>query len=155
MDNRFSLRAMKPEDAPVLKALHQVLFARSWSDDDFVQACVREDQLAVVLCYGHHCVGYGVAQHMVDEWHLLTLAVEKTHQGLGGGGALLQWINERIQKQDQETSLLLEVRQDNQIAIALYQQMGFQVIGCRKGYYADQGLRVDALVMRQRIEGEN
>jgi [ribosomal protein S18]-alanine N-acetyltransferase len=44
--------------------------------------------------------------------------------------------------------MLLEVRDDNDTALALYEQFGFRVIDTRKNYYG-QGL--DALVMEQEV----
>ena len=41
--------------------------------------------------------------------------------------------------------ILLEVKETNQPAIALYQSFGFKPIGVRKGYYRDTG--EDAIVL--------
>jgi ribosomal protein S18 acetylase RimI-like enzyme len=46
-------------------------------------------------------------------------------------------------------SVFLEVRADNDAAIALYDSEGFQTIDRRVGYYQPDG--VDALVMRKEL----
>jgi ribosomal-protein-alanine N-acetyltransferase len=46
----------------------------------------------------------------------------------------------------------LEVRPTNTRALALYDSLGFQVIGRRNGYYFDTG--EDALVMEARLGGD-
>ena len=46
----------------------------------------------------------------------------------------------------------LEVRPSNTRALALYESLGFQVIGRRNGYYFDTG--EDALVMEARLGGD-
>jgi ribosomal-protein-alanine N-acetyltransferase len=56
-------------------------------------------------------------------------------------------------RQNDATSLLLEVRPSNVRARRLYEGTGFEVIGVRRGYYPDHGgRREDALVMRRLIE---
>ena len=47
------------------------------------------------------------------------------------------------------TRILLEVRDDNQLAIQLYERFGFSVIDTRKNYY---GPGLDALVMQHEVE---
>ena len=42
----------------------------------------------------------------------------------------------------------LEVRRSNRGAMALYQQLGFECVGTRRGYYQAQDGREDALVYR-------
>ena len=49
------------------------------------------------------------------------------------------------------TLVLLEVRPTNAEARALYESLGFRVIGRRKGYYFDTG--EDALVMEAALVG--
>ena len=48
--------------------------------------------------------------------------------------------------------VFLEVRPTNAEALRLYESLGFQVIGRRKGYYFDTG--EDALVMEARLAGD-
>jgi ribosomal-protein-alanine N-acetyltransferase len=50
------------------------------------------------------------------------------------------------------TLAFLEVRPSNTRALALYESLGFQVIGRRNGYYFDTG--EDALVMEARLGGD-
>ena len=45
----------------------------------------------------------------------------------------------------------LEVRPSNAIAMILYQSLGFEQIGTRRGYYQALGGREDAAVLRLRL----
>ena len=45
--------------------------------------------------------------------------------------------------------LLLEVRVSNMPAIALYNKLGFEQVGCRPKYYSNP--REDALVLRKEL----
>lgn len=82
------------------------------------------------------------------EAEVQTIAVSKRAQGGGLGRRLL---NELIDgaRRAAASSVLLEVRADNDRAAALYRSVGFERIGVRRGYYASVG--VDALVMRLRL----
>jgi ribosomal-protein-alanine N-acetyltransferase len=44
--------------------------------------------------------------------------------------------------------MVLEVAQDNGVAIALYRRAGFQVVGRRPNYYRRGGISIDADIMR-------
>jgi ribosomal-protein-alanine N-acetyltransferase len=48
-------------------------------------------------------------------------------------------------------TMFLEVRPSNTVAIALYQDMGFNEIGVRKGYYESENGREDAIMLAMQI----
>lgn len=77
-----------------------------------------------------------------------TIGVRLSNQGQGLGRALMQLLFQRALALGSE-QLLLEVRADNQSAIALYRSMNFEQIDLRRRYYQPSG--VDALVMRAKI----
>lgn len=92
--------------------------------------------------------GYFVLMRVVDEAHLLTIAVRRGAQGRGIGRQLLDKVikSARTMKTD---SLLLEVRPSNERALEIYSHYGFGEIGRRKDYYqASLATREDAIVMR-------
>jgi [ribosomal protein S18]-alanine N-acetyltransferase len=81
---------------------------------------------------------------MVDEAHIINIAVRSSLQGKGIGELLL------ISSIDTATRLkaqvlTLEVRASNEIAQNLYSKYGFSKVGLRKGYYTDN--KEDALIM--------
>ena len=81
---------------------------------------------------------------MVDEVHIINLAVREAHRGQGIGETLL------ISAIDMATTLkaalvTLEVRASNQTAQNLYSKYGFQQMGIRKAYYTDN--KEDAYIM--------
>lgn len=89
-------------------------------------------------------VGYYGIWHMVDEVHVITIAVEQTLRRQGLGEYLLLSIIERALAL-KAGLVTLEVRISNGPAQALYIKYGFNQTGMRKGYYADNG--EDALIM--------
>lgn len=92
-------------------------------------------------------VGFAMLSTILDEAHLLNIAIDPHFQGLGYGRALLQAVMERLEEEGFYT-LLLEVREGNRAAISLYDSEGFNQIGRRARYYPlPDGGREDALVM--------
>jgi [ribosomal protein S18]-alanine N-acetyltransferase len=93
-------------------------------------------------------IAYAVVMPVVDELHLLNVAVHAAQQGQGYGRWMLDQLCDYAHDQG-HTSLLLEVRVSNSAAIKLYSRYGFAEIGRRKSYYpAANGTREDAVVMR-------
>ncbi|MBS1170557.1 MAG: rimI [Burkholderiaceae bacterium] len=93
-------------------------------------------------------IGYFVLMQVVDEVHLLTIAVHPELHGRGYGRILMNYLIS-LARGMQMQSMLLEVRPSNLRAVELYRCYGFEQIGRRKNYYAaPDNTREDALVMR-------
>lgn len=74
----------------------------------------------------------------------MTIGVAKEHQRHGIAAALLSSLVDRARTQGARR-MLLEVRVDNEPALALYQRFGFKRMGLRKRYY--QPGNIDAYTM--------
>ncbi|RZM77356.1 ribosomal-protein-alanine N-acetyltransferase [Leptolyngbya iicbica LK] len=81
-------------------------------------------------------IGIGCLWAILDEAHITLLGIEPQYQRLGLGRWLLIHLL-RAAGDRGLTHATLEVRQSNQVALALYQSLGFQVAGERRRYYAD------------------
>jgi len=81
---------------------------------------------------------------MVDEAHIVTIAVRRSYRHQGLGEWLLVNIIE-LSMQLRAKYVTLEVRQSNRTAQALYEKYGFTTAGTRRKYYSDNG--EDALIM--------
>jgi [ribosomal protein S18]-alanine N-acetyltransferase len=138
------IEPMVAADAQCCAELERQLFAGDdpWHPETFLQA----------LAEGHHylaaredgsLIGYAGLARMGSEAEVHTLAVDPAHQGRGIGRALLQ----ALLKHAEGATVFLEVRTDNEPAIALYRSEGFAVIGTRRGYYRPSG--ADAFTMRR------
>jgi ribosomal-protein-alanine N-acetyltransferase len=76
------------------------------------------------------------------------VAVRPTERRRGAGRRLLTAVIDRVCEAGAQT-LFLEVGADNPPARALYEAMGFRVIGTRPAYYRrGEGPPADALIMR-------
>lgn len=73
---------------------------------------------------------------LVDEAHVVTIAVRDSHRGRGIGELLLIAAIETALREQQET-VTLECRVSNAVALRLYEKYGFQQAGLRPRYYSD------------------
>lgn len=84
---------------------------------------------------------------MVDEAHIVTIAVRNSRKNLGLGEWLLINII-GLAEQLRAKYVTLEVRVSNKTAQALYEKYGFTRAGVRRKYYSDNG--EDAVIMTTR-----
>jgi ribosomal-protein-alanine N-acetyltransferase len=81
---------------------------------------------------------------MVDQAHVVTIAVREAFRQQGAGGLLLLAGMEVAFAENME-SVTLEYRRDNEPARALYEKFGFLSVGVRPRYYTDTN--EDAVIM--------
>ena len=86
-------------------------------------------------------IGFVCFFHVRDEIEIIKICIIKSHQRKNYGSILINEIKKlKIKK------IFLEVSIENVNAINFYLKNGFQKIGVRKGYYAnDKSSRLDAL----------
>ena len=86
-------------------------------------------------------LGYISFYHVIDEIEIIRIGIIKSFQRSSYGSLLI----DEIKKLDVK-KIFLEVSVQNKEAINFYLKNGFQKIGIRKGYYAnDKSSRIDAL----------
>ncbi len=91
-----------------------------------------------------YLVGYIGIWLMVDEAHIVAVAVRESYRGRGLGELLLAEAID-LALENQMESMTLEVRKSNLLAQALYEKYRFLKVGVRKRYYSDN--HEDALIM--------
>jgi [ribosomal protein S18]-alanine N-acetyltransferase len=93
---------------------------------------------------GEQILGFVGLWFMVDEAHIVTIAVAESERRRGLGEMLLIAAIELAQRRNQEV-VTLECRVSNVPAQTLYEKYGFRRVGLRKRYYTDND--EDALIM--------
>jgi ribosomal-protein-alanine N-acetyltransferase len=93
---------------------------------------------------GGFIAGYIGMWFMSDEAHIVAIGVRSVFQRMGLGELLMQGGVELAMARRMR-SMTLEARVSNTPAHALYEKYGFQKVGARKAYYADN--REDAVIM--------
>ncbi|HHW86646.1 MAG TPA: ribosomal protein S18-alanine N-acetyltransferase [Chloroflexi bacterium] len=146
------IQPMSLQDIPVIEELEAACFPEPWSGDIYrhelahnrlsaywVARPVTPDAQTAppILAYG----GYWA---MGPEVHIVTVATHPGYRRQGLGRVLMAWMIEHA-RAGGALEVTLEVRASNHAAQSLYAQMGFVVVGRRKGYYRDNG--EDAILM--------
>ncbi|MDQ1684419.1 MAG: [ribosomal protein S18]-alanine N-acetyltransferase [Frankiaceae bacterium] len=143
------LRPMGWSDIDVVMRLETELFTNeSWTESMFWSELGQpETRHYVVAIDGDEVIGYaGLCAYAPHEAYVQTIGVTTSRQGEGIGTRLLLDLIAEAERRGCPR-LDLEVRADNDSAIALYQRYGFSQIGVRRGYYQPSG--TDAVVMRR------
>ena len=152
MGGRFSFRPVRALDLDLASSVHRESFVplgeRSWTRQDLGELLASPGVSGQFVQIDGQDVGFALYRVVADEAELLTIAVNGDRRRLGAGRALLGTII-ALARAEGARILFLEVGVDNQSALALYAQMGFQLIGRRASYYERRGSpRAAALVMR-------
>ena len=138
-------RLMVEDDLDTVIAIEEAVYPFPWTRGIF-HDCLNVGYLCWVLELNGKIVAYSVMSVAVGEAHLLTIVVPQSEQGKGYGKKMLNEIIQHAVDANAST-LYLEVRTSNKIAIQLYHERGFNELGIRNNYYpAEQG-REDALIM--------
>lgn len=153
----FELFKLEDRDVEAMLAIEEKAYVFPWTRGNFLDSVASGHDLVGLRVRsksddeGSHLVAYLIAMQVLDEIHLLNLAVENSHQGKGLGKHLLNHLID-LAYQRSCSSILLEVRVSNRRAIDVYQVEGFVEIGRRKNYYpAHDQSREEAIVMRRMV----
>ncbi len=171
MTMTFVLRYMRLEDIPQIVSIDRASFPTPWSASTYkFEITNRETSHMVVLeaCEPNtpsgngvlglirrlrgtpsadQVVGYGGCWLIAGEAHISTIAVSPEYRGRGLGELLLAGMLQCAMNLEGEYSIL-EVREGNATAQALYRKYEYRVVGRRRGYYRDNN--EDALLMEAR-----
>jgi N6-L-threonylcarbamoyladenine synthase len=137
------LRDMKAEDLDAVVALERECFAQPWTRAMLAEELREGQGWRLVAAASGEVVGFALGRKYADEWHLMDIAVAPRARKQGVGTGLLRVFVADADKAGKP--VLLEVREHNQAAIALYEGHGFSALAVRRGYYPDTG--ENALVM--------
>ena len=138
------IRTLEAGDLTAIEAIEQRAYPTPWSRSMFASELAKPTSICLGAFEGDELVGYVINSRYVDAWHIMNVAVAPDRQRRGIATALLDRLFE-LTKDDERRGFTLEVRVSNEGAIHLYEQLGFDARGIRRGYYTDN--REDALIM--------
>lgn len=128
----MNIRPATPDDCAALAALDAQSNPAAWSQTQFSSALAQSCNRIFLAEHAGSIQGFIVWQILPDESELHLIATAPEHRRQGTASALLAHWFAAVAPQ---TRLLLEVRQSNTAAQALYTKHGFSVAGIRKNYY--------------------
>ena len=145
----LTVRPMREADLPEVVGIERSSYQFPWTEGIF-HDCLRVAYLCRVAMQDQRITGYAVMSMGAGEAHILNLCVREEHRRAGVGRALIHYLLEQAEDAGM-VEAFLEVRPTNAIAKFLYQSLGFEQIGTRRGYYQAAGGREDAAVLRLRL----
>jgi [ribosomal protein S18]-alanine N-acetyltransferase len=140
----LEIRSLETADLEAVEAIEQRAYPTPWSRSMFASELAKPTSICLGAFDGDELVGYVINSRYVDAWHVMNVAVEPDHQRRGVASRLLERLFE-LTRDDERRGYTLEVRVSNEGAIELYERLGFEPRGIRRGYYTDN--REDALIM--------
>jgi ribosomal-protein-alanine N-acetyltransferase len=142
----IELRRLITRDLEAIERIERSSYPTPWSRSMFASELAKPSSISLGAFESETAklVGYLVISRYVDAWHVMNVAVEPDRRREGIANALFERLFE-LTAGDPSRGYTLEVRISNEAAIKLYEQLGFQSRGVRRGYYTDN--REDALIM--------
>jgi ribosomal-protein-alanine N-acetyltransferase len=140
----IEIRRLSIGDLNDIEEIEQRAYKTPWSRSMFASELAKGTSICLGAFEGDRLVGYVVNSRYVDAWHVMNVAVDPDYQRRGIATRLLERLFE-LTGGDDERGYTLEVRVSNRSAIELYERLGFERHGLRRGYYTDN--REDALIM--------
>ncbi len=142
---KIELRRLEVGDLDLVETIERESYGTPWSRSMFDAELRKPSSLALgAFTENDVLVGYAFVSRYVDAWHVMNVAVADAYRRRGIASALLGRLFE-VTESDSRRGYTLEVRVSNAGAIRLYEQLGFEPRGIRRGYYTDN--REDALIM--------
>ena len=151
VDDGILFRPMEKEDLDRVLEIENTSFSDPWPREAFLEELKNPFAFQFVMVRNGRLAGYSMSWVVLDEGHLMNIAVAPDFRGLGLGRLLLKFTLEQIAARGARV-VFLEVRITNQPALNLYRSAGFQALMTRKGYYSDG---TDAVVMKKEVSHED
>lgn len=128
------IREMQEQDIPSVCLIERMSFSTPWSEYSFLAEIHKPNSIAKAAVLDNIIIGYICIEQVLDEAHILNLAVHPEYRNMGIATMLVSHIMEELRIKECRF-IYLEVRASNHIAQMLYKSFGFSVTGTRKKYY--------------------
>lgn len=146
--DEVTVRLAYKEDIRGMYAIEKSSFATPWSIDAFAENFFNNCSIYVLAEYEGRIIGFGGMQVILDEAHVMNVAVHGSKRRLGAATKMMELMFITAEKRGAK-EMFLEVRSSNEPAKALYEKLGFKKLGVRKKYYSDNG--EDAVIMKKKL----
>lgn len=144
----IEIKTMTEDHVPQIAEIEKLCFSDPWSEKSVASELSNRLSLWLVALDGDTVAGYVGSQSVLDEADMMNVAVHPDYRRQGIGRDLVLTLTEALQKKGIR-GLMLEVRQSNAPAIALYEKLGFQQVGLRPNYYRNP--KENALILRKEL----
>ena len=144
----MKFRLATESDVPAMLEIERASFSDPWSEDMFLGDIVLNPLGKYLICEdSEEILGYVGYLIVAGECQIDNVAVRPEKRRMGIARAMM----EKVFREGESLGVrvfTLEVEDGNHPAIEFYTQMGFEVVGRRKGYYESGA---DAILMDRNI----
>ena len=131
---KMEMHTMRLSDLEEIKNTLQTDFDDFWNFEIFKEELANNNSSYLVLRYDDEIVCFGGIKIILDEANIMDIVTRKDKRNQGFARFVLnELIN--ISKEQNCTSITLEVNENNLPAIHLYELFDFKEVGRRKHYY--------------------
>jgi len=148
MPSEIEIRSMKFDDIDAVYNLELRIFPSPWPRFFFENDLNLPYTIAFVASDHNQIIGYALGSCITDELHVQNIAIDKSWRGKGIAMRLMDRLEQEAISRDCH-HFYLEVRTNNQMAIKLYEKLGYTVLYTRYHYYLDGD---DAYVMAKELK---
>lgn len=140
------LEQMTSAHVAQIAQLEKLCFSDPWSENSVASELNNRLSLWLVAMDGDTVAGYVGSQSVLDGADMMNIAVHPDYRRQSIGRTLVLALCDALREKGVQF-LMLEVRQSNAPAIALYEQLGFEQVGLRPNYYRNP--KENALILRK------
>lgn len=131
---KMEMHTMRLSDLEEIKNTLQTDFDDFWNFEIFKEELANNNSSYLVLRYDDEIVCFGGIKIILDEANIMNIVTRKDKRNQGFARYVLnELIN--ISKEQNCTSITLEVNENNLPAVHLYELFNFKEVGRRKNYY--------------------
>jgi len=132
----MEFKAATLSDLEFLERVESECFSDPWNKEMLVSELLDRSAHFYIMLEDGVPLGYYSFLHVLDEAHIMNVAVLPEYQGKGYGRAEMENLLSTT-KEAGALNVTLEVRKSNVKAISLYESLGFSFVGTRPKYYMD------------------
>lgn len=129
---------MSVRDIEETAHLEEIIFSHPWSKKSIESTLLSSDNVCLVVYDSEKNIqaGYCIFTTSFEDADLCRIAVLNDYRRNHLADRMFKTAFEKLEKKGIKR-VLLEVRESNNAAIALYKKYGFEQIGKRKNYYSE------------------
>jgi ribosomal-protein-alanine N-acetyltransferase len=143
----LTIRPMTKSDLDQVMVIERLSYPTPWKPEHFLQEIHSPLSFPFVATINGEVAAYLCLMSLFEEAQIMNIAVAPQKRGIGLARKLIELAIETARSKGAE-NLVLEVRESNMAAIALYESFGFVRYFVRKRYY--DGLE-DAVLMEKAL----
>lgn len=144
----IEIRKMELTDLEQIEDILESDFDDFWNASIFKQELQNENSYYLVAILDGEVVGFAGYMLILDEADITNVVVRKDMRNRGIATKLLERLLDLIEPMSKIELITLEVNENNEPAIKLYEKFGFNQEGLRKNYYKDHQ---NALILSKKL----